>query len=163
MHDTRFMLSQRDNSRGDFRNEDEGGTAGVGRQRGTYAGGSWPRPGRTGRQKTGEHRRKVTIFPRPSRLTQPAHRREYKFMRQLSPETKCREIRILYIARGSRRRGSLSFGGHRGDTYGPCQDVAASISPVDSDVLKIRAKTIHERPSPQSAGCEEETTAVKSR
>jgi len=40
MHDARFTLSQRDNSRGDFQNEDEGYGSGVARQQGTYAGGS---------------------------------------------------------------------------------------------------------------------------
>lgn len=117
------------------------------------------KPGDVGRQKTGEHRRKVTIFPRPSRLTRPAHRREYKFMRQLSPGTKCREIRILYIARASQRRGSLSFGRHRGDAYGHFQ----ATRPFHDLFLKFigscfPSKVIPERGFDVSICCAEEAT-----
>lgn len=68
MHNVRFTLSSTIIHAGIFETRMKG-TTGVRRQRGTYAGGSWLRPDRTGRQKTGEYRRKVTIFPQPSQLT----------------------------------------------------------------------------------------------
>lgn len=111
-HETMVILHERanftlyiwrDNSREDFQNEDKGKSGTWPESRKTVEERtlvrSWPR--RRG-QKTTSTVGKLRFFYGLAGTVRLARAsRGYKFMWQLSPGTKCREIRILYIARRS--------------------------------------------------------------